>query len=123
MNNLEKIKSLSEQVITTGDTLYNKNVKKYATDTRNLLQEIVVLCKEARKEALAHKNSIPSKRVAKKQDDVVDVPAVAKKTTPKSTSNKTTSVQVASTPVTAPAPVTAPVTAPTKPKAVNNKKK
>ena len=70
MDKLELLDGLAEKAVEAGNSLYNKNVKKYGTELRKVLQEIVVLCKEERKKALEYQKAIPPK--VKKSDATVE---------------------------------------------------
>jgi vacuolar-type H+-ATPase subunit H len=58
MSRIEEITKLVEQAKGHADRLYNKNVKKAATDYRNVLLEITKVIKEERPSALEFSRNI-----------------------------------------------------------------
>ena len=76
MDKLTELQKLVESAQGHGDSLYNKNVKKYATELRKDLQAIIVLCREQRKAVLDFQKAMPPKvkkaGEANDDDDAVD---------------------------------------------------
>lgn len=66
MENLNKIIELAQEAKHNGEKLYENNVKKYSTETRNTLMEIKKLCGVARKEANEYKKQM-TKKIRKKK--------------------------------------------------------
>lgn len=62
MENLAKIVELAQQAKENGTKLYDQNVKKYGTETRNVLMEIKKLCDASRKEANEYRKQMPTKK-------------------------------------------------------------
>jgi len=61
MDKLTELQELVKSAQGHGDSLYNKKVKKYATELRKDLQAIAVLCKEQRAAVLEFQKSMPAK--------------------------------------------------------------
>lgn len=61
MDKLTELQKLVESAQGHGDSLYNKKVKKYATELRKDLQAIAVLCKEQRAAVLEYQKNMPAK--------------------------------------------------------------
>jgi len=76
MDKLTELQELVKSAQGHGDSLYNKKVKKYATELRKDLQAIAVLCKEQRAAVLEFQKAMPAKvkkaGEATEDDDPVD---------------------------------------------------
>jgi len=78
MDKLTELQKLVESAQGHGDSLYNKNVKKYATELRKDLQAVIVLCREQRKAVLEFQKAMPPKvkkagEAKDDDDDAIDV--------------------------------------------------
>jgi hypothetical protein len=61
MDKVTEITQLAEQISVKGDRFYNKGVKCSGTETRKLLQDMVKLCRDLRKDVLEKQKAMPKK--------------------------------------------------------------
>jgi hypothetical protein len=59
---IEELNKLLKNIHFNHTRLHEKNVKKASVDTRKDLQRMIVVCKQLRKDCLAHCKSIPVKK-------------------------------------------------------------